>query len=270
MKEKVKNWIVLGTNISVIITAVISLLTLVQIKRQTSFSYRPDLTFSAANSTIVLEYTIDTNGLLQWAPLIDSSSQLTDKGLVLSLNNVGQGAAIDVHIESAISSRQLCGRLHLMGQKIETQSSWDAASQSYTIRGVTHIHDTGKHLDYLLPLAQSSQAEKLEYPAPHLELWLQALASILTQCPAEKHPETIKAFLEQQQSLAYTIKYRDIGRQKFRKTQYLGLLPTIINEQSRTLYLSTGMITDPDTENTLYFIPPDGVGLNLITYHINR
>jgi hypothetical protein len=248
-----------GTNLAAIITAVVAFFTLIQIKKQTEYSYRPDVMVQGSAEYLYLAYDkeIKTVKDFQWSNSAPERKDTLDfksnDQLSLDIVNIGLAAAKEIELEWEFAVSRMTQEIQFKTLALDTKSQNipdDSRSQLLINNSLLSI-PSSFYFEHLLPINQSNIPLKLEIFSHYLLLWANVVTRLSNlNLPDTEKNELIVEFIESCPELKLNLKYLDIGQKSYQKTYSLKLMPSFLDMVNQIVKVKILCLEEGNTKYT--------------------
>lgn len=224
-RSNLPTYLVVMTNLSVIVTAIVSFMTLRQMKTQTEASYRPDLVIKLVKQQFELKE--NKAPCCQYLPMMIAESG-NEKDTAFNhffLNypsfeiiNVGFGTARFVEMKWAFDGQYYLEKndLGIGGTGLKIDKVNEEIIQINQNATLEQFHTEA--IPYILPTQSDSAAQTMVLSPFYVLGWSSMVYQMATSTlPNQEKLQKIKAGLEKMPPLVLEITYRDIGGEKHEK-----------------------------------------------------
>lgn len=219
-------WLNVGTNMAAIITAIIAVVTLVQVKNQNKFAHRADIVPISKSPGFHADFSDDYE--MKGIDLISYDS--LDNFIRLIISNIGFGPSRKNHIEWELNYKRLVDTVALGELELISNTIFIEKDQSIFVNNHLIYESSFKKIDFILPINQEKKETIVMLPDGYTKAWLNILAKITDASVSfDDCEKRVALFLKENGTIPLTIKYEDVLRNKFEKQFNVFLFPLYVD-----------------------------------------
>ena len=230
-------WLNISTSLAAILTALIALFTLYQVKNQNEFAHQADLAATVKNADYAFYYEKENQKfkIKKFKSFQDSS-----QALQIILANIGLGIAKNTEVTWNLNYQNLVGSININETNFKTDAAFNPTENSTTLNEIMLFDDKKKMLNYILPLDKAKESSSINVPYGFQRIWLNLLGRIIevNENDLEKCEQYLNNFIKENSILTFNVSYTDVFNKKHRKTFKLYLYPSFISLHTRYVGLT--------------------------------
>lgn len=235
--RKKRDWWALGTNLAVIGTALVSYLTLNQVKNQNEFAQRADVVVSLEQGSFESKFTHK-----------DSVTSFTVPDSVLKnfnirLINIGLGPGKSLKIDWKTDYEKFQDSIQLGKRWLKTGIRLNKKDGSLIIGNRIYYYISNSGADFILPVSQEQKPLLEEIRSDFFQVWNQCMGAILKTAGDDLDllETLLRDFTRQYSRVPMSLEYTDLFQVVHRKTFSLSFVPYFINMGDQTVAVDINM-----------------------------
>lgn len=151
-------WIALASSLGTVIAAIVAAVSIRELRRQSARQYRPNIVLTSA----IFEVSTDEEKGWWWKKPEDKASRFKETtDYRLTLLNVGNGTAVDLHIDWSFDVEKVIGVINDLSIKrgagigiVRDSFGLAFLKGGNVVSGARLPEHSGPQIDYILPVAQ--------------------------------------------------------------------------------------------------------------------
>jgi len=233
------NWLNIGTSLAAIITAVIALFTLFQVKNQNEFAHRADIIVTPQSSEYSFSYG-KKDSIVEPRNFINADT--TSTAIKMNLSNIGLGTAKRIKVEWDLNYDNLIEDVKIGETVFQTNATYLEKSNAFQFPEIILFQKKKEEKDfsYILPLDKEKEVTSELLPIVYLKAWLNLFVQIVSHAgeDIEKCEQLLQSFLNENGELNLKVSYYDVFNKKHSKKFKVFLFPTFVGLEYPSVFLS--------------------------------